>query len=95
MTASITIVTGSFSIRQPSADTQESSKPGRFYLLGFLAAVASVCTLLSSKLNDGAMLHKSKAQELVTEIASLTEKLKNDPSEESNIILELRNLITE
>lgn len=89
-TAIITIIAGSFEMNKTQ---KESVKIGKFKIIGFLAAVATVCTLLATKLNETATLKKETAKELTTEIIVLKTKLKDHPDQESNILLELINLI--
>ncbi len=89
-TSIVTIIAGSFELNK---NKEDSLKVGRFKLIGFLAAIATICTLLATKLNETATVSKETAKELTSEIIVLTNKLKDHPDQESNILLELTNLI--
>ncbi|WP_202350262.1 hypothetical protein [Mesorhizobium sp. 113-1-2] len=92
-TSLITIVASGFNFPMPKPAVQDSPqptspeggekpRPGRFHLLGFLAALASVCTLLAAQSSTKASNTLACSKELRDTIEEVVQDLKDNPQNE-------------
>jgi hypothetical protein len=94
-TSLIALITGGFNLPMPRAGSKPArakhGQVGRFHILGFLAAVASVCTLLAAQLNSGASTTLACSKELRDRITESAQTLKDNPRDEFIILNHLRD----
>jgi hypothetical protein len=102
-TALITLITGGFNLRWPKGNTRKKDqsvrvrgvaqrRPGHFHALGFLAAIASVCTLLGGQLGTKASTTLSCAKEIRDRITEVAQGLKDAPQNEVVLVTRLRDV---
>ncbi|WP_376967869.1 hypothetical protein ABNQ39_36795 (plasmid) [Azospirillum sp. A26] len=101
-TAIITLITGGFNLPWPGGAAKARDKavrsggggqrrPGRFHALGFLAAVASVCTLLGAQLGTKTSATLACAKEMRDRITEVAQSLKDVPQNEIVLLTRLRD----
>lgn len=100
-TAAITLITGGFDLPWPKAaeqnDTIDGSvangqlRPMRFHTLGFLAAVASVCTLLGAQLDTKASGTLACAKDMRDQINEVAQGIKDTPENEITLLTRLKD----
>jgi hypothetical protein len=100
-TAAITLITGGFNLPRPRVQGQDGDaegrttspdpRPMRFYTLGFLAAVASVCTLLGAQLGTKASTTLACAKEIRDRITEVAQAIKDNPQNEVVLLTGLRD----
>ena len=88
-TALATLLVGTFNLQQAGAASSAAPKPGRFYLLGFLSAVASVATLLGNQTGKEATETLASHDKLHAQVIETITVLKNKPDEEAKVLADL------
>jgi hypothetical protein len=100
-TSLIALITGGFNLPVPSpagrSDTPPTQpegarpQPHRFQILGFLAAIASVCTLLAAQVGTSAAARLACSKELRDRITEVAQALKDSPQNEFATLNRLRD----
>ena len=87
-TAVITLMTGAFNFPTPD-ETKGKGKIGRFHFLGFMAALASICTLLAAQTSSIAEQRLNAAEEVEDVISEVVTEIREDPGKEQALLVKL------